>query len=316
MFFQAAPPKGGFFVSHGDRSAHPHEVDALPYVPPLETMPRPFSLALGALALVTACTAGRTAPPAAPDPWQEALRFDYAAASDEFARRHSASPDDARLALARASALLGRQPRSQANIEEARAVLERLASRETADPFFRIAARFLLARIAEDHLSPPRPGEARELYESLLREHAGHALAEQAAVRLALMAAYPPPGSPPPRPAEVGARLDELIAAANTPAALRELRALRGRLLLEQGEPSAALPHLRAARAIGYRQPDRDAEADLTIANVARETGDATLAIAHYEAFLHERSRDSRVSTVRRLLAELRASQTATPVSP
>ncbi len=278
-------------------------------------MPRPFSFALGAFALA-AVAAARAAAPAAPDPWQDALRFDYAAASDEFARRHAAAPDDARLALAHASALLGRQPRSQANVEQARAVLERIASREPADPFFPVAARLLLARIAEDHLSPPRPDEARERYESLLREHAGHPLAEQAAVRLALMTAYPPSGAPAPRPAEVGARLDELIAAARTPAALRELRALRGRLLLEQGEELAALPHLRAARAIGYRQPDRDAEADLTIANLARETGDAALAIAHYEAFLHERSRDSRVSTVRRLLAELRAAHPEASARP
>lgn len=286
-----------------------------PMSPALGTMPRPFRFALGALALTASGAHGRAATPAS-DPWRDALRFDYAAASDEFARRHAAAPDDARLALARASALLGRQPRIQANIEEAGAILERVASGAPADSFHAIAARFLLARIAEDHFSPPRPEEARERYEALLREHAGHPLADQAAVQLALAAAYPPADAPTPRPAPADARLDELIAAVRTPSALRELHALRGRLLLDRGEPAAALTHLRAARAIGYRQPDRDAEADLSIANLARETGDPGLALAHYEAFLRERRRDSRVSTVRRLVAELRSAQPAPATRP
>lgn len=283
----------------------------------------PLALLLVAIATACACTADEPAFPrdAAPsessrsDPWTDALRFEFNAASEEFARRHAAAPDDPRLALAHASALLARQPRTQANILAARAVFEPLAANQPPGSTFALAARLLLARTAESHLVPPRPDEARERYEALLREHAGHPLADQAAMHLALLAAYPLPGAPALPPDQLHARLDELRAAVRTPGVIRELHALQGRLRLDNGEPRAALPHLLAARAIGYRQPDRNSDASLAIANLARETGDGSLALEHYHSFLRERPRDVRASTVRRYVAELEAATSPVPLA-
>lgn len=277
--------------------------------------PAPVVLPRAALAFALVFSwnlfAGAAETNSASSPWDDALRLEFTLAAEEFARRHAAAPDDSRIALGLASALLGRQPRTQANVLEARAILEKLATTPPADSTFTLAARLLLGRIAEDHLSPPRPDEARERYEALLRDHAGHSLADQAAVHLALLAAYPPPGAPALSPAEVHARIDQLRAAVRTPEVIRELHAIQGRLRLDEGSPREALSHLLAARAIGYRQPDRNSDADLSIANIAREAGDRATALAHYRAFLDARPRDARSTTVRRYVAELGAATAA-----
>ncbi len=250
---------------------------------------------------------------ALPEPWRSALRFEFNRASEEFARLHAEDPADARLALGRAASLLARQPRTQANVLAARALLERIATSGSASVDQAIAARLFLGRLAESHLSPPRPEEARERYDALLRDHAGHLLADQAAVHLALLTAFPGPGDDALPPDEVRSRIDALRERVGTPSARRELHALQARLLLQRGLDQEALPHLVAARAVGYRQPDHNANADLTIGNIARTTGDAALALSHYRAFLRERPRDARATTVRRYIAELEAAESTAP---
>lgn len=272
---------------------------------------RPLALLVLGLALSWPLRA-QSSQQSAVDPWQDALRFEFGPAAEELSRRHAAA-DDSRIAFALASALLGRQPRTQANILEARRILEQVAAKPPADSTFTLAARLFLGRIAEEHLSPARPEEARERYEALLREHAGQPLADQAAIHLALLAAYPPPGASPLPSDALQARIDELRAAVRTPGVVRELHALQGSLLLEKKALAAALPHFLAARAIGYRRHNRNAEADLTIANIARETGARDLAIEHYRAFLAGRPRDARTTTVRRYIAELESTGAQTP---
>jgi len=268
---------------------------------------------LVAFALACACPLASAAGDVPVDPWEGALRFEFGPAVKELARLHDRSPDDPRVALGLASALLGVQPRTQANILEARSLLERVVATPPADSTFTLAARLLLGRIAEDHLIPSRPDEAKELYEALLRDHAGHPLADQAAVHLALLAAYPPADVPRPSSAELHARIDELRATVRTPEVLRELHALQGTLLIAENNLAAALPHLRAARAVGYRQPNRESEADLSIANIARELGERSVALEHYRAFLAARPRDARGTTVRRYVKELESADASNP---
>ncbi len=240
----------------------------------------------------------------APDPWQTALAFDYNAAAERFAKLHAASPADTRVAVAYASSLLVKQPRTEANIITARDVL--LKVRETAGTPSEnsILALYLLARIELDHLDPAQPDSARARLEQLRRDHPAHTLADHAAVELAYLAAYPPSG---PSPAAIPA-VEALLASVKNPGAARDLHQLLGSLQLRQlNKPAAALPHFIAARAVGFEQPLRNAESDITIANLARETGDPVLARRYYEAFIAAAPRDVRTSTVRRLLASLDA---------
>ena len=63
------------------------------------------------------------------DPWQAALNLDYNTASAELARRHALDPADLRNATAYAASLLVRQPRTAANLSEARDLLVRVRQR-------------------------------------------------------------------------------------------------------------------------------------------------------------------------------------------
>lgn len=239
--------------------------------------------------------------PAAPetDPWQAALAFDYNVASDGFAALHRAAPDDPRLAIARASGLLVRQPRTETNIRDARELLS--DALHTADETLAPLALFLLARIEIDHLANPDPASARERLLALRRDHPEHPLADHAAVQLAYLAA-----DDAASPADTLAAAEALLATVRAPEAARDLHSLLAALLLRHlRDPAAALPHLIAARAVGHQQPLRDADLDLSIANLARETGDPDLARRHYAAFLAAAPRDTRASTARRLLAAL-----------
>lgn len=260
-------------------------------------MPRLLpTLAFGVLA----CTATHAAEtPAASDPWKTALAFDYAAAAERFSALHQASPDDTRVTIGYASALLVKQPRTESNIRDAHALLSGAASAGGEDA---ILATLLLARVELDHLDPAQPDAAREHLLRLRREHPAHPLADQAAIELAYLDAFAPGTDARAAIASV----ENILASVKSPAASRDLHQLLSSLHIRRlGKPAGALPHLLAARAVGFEQPLRNAETDLSIANIARETGDAALARKHYAAFLAAAPRDARSSTVRRILASL-----------
>lgn len=260
-------------------------------------MPRLFTPLILGLALGLSARAAE--PAAAPDPWQTALAFDYNAAAERFAALHKASPADTRVAVGYASALLVKQPRTEANIRAAHALLSRVASTGGEDA---ILATFLLARVELDHLDPAQPDTARDRLLRLRRDHPAHPLADQAAVELAYLDAFREGIAP----ADAVASVKELLASVKSPQAARDLNQLLSSLYIRRlREPASALPHLLAARAVGFEQPMRNAETDLSIANIARETGDPALARKHYAAFLAAAPRDARASTVRRLLADL-----------
>jgi hypothetical protein len=261
-------------------------------------MPRLLSaLTLGVLALFPA-----RASESAPDPWQTALAFDYNAAAERFSRLYAATPADTRVAVAYASVLLVKQPRTETNILTARDVLLKVRETAAAPSDDSILALYLIARIELDHLDPAQPDSARTRLEQLRRDHPSHVLADHAAVELAYLAAYPPAG---PAPAAIPS-IEALLASVKAPGAARDLNQLLGSLQLRQlNKPAAALPHFIAARTIGFEQPLRNAESDITIANLARETGDPALARRYYEAFITAAPRDVRTSTVRRILASL-----------
>jgi hypothetical protein len=263
-------------------------------------MPRLFTPLVLGLCFALPARAAET--PSAPDPWQAALAFDYNAAADGFSALRKTSPSDGRAAVAYASTLLVRQPRTEANIRAARDLLLSVRESAAADSPESILALFLLARVELDHLAQPDPASAQTRLVQLRREHPAHPLADQAAVELAYLAAYPSGGG------DAGAinEIEALLASVTGPVATRDLHVLLASLQLRlRRDPAAALPHLVAARAVGYEQPLRDAGADLVIGNLARETGDLALARRHYEAFLAAAPRDVRASTVRRLLAHL-----------
>ncbi|MET0262587.1 MAG: hypothetical protein ABW223_06800 [Rariglobus sp.] len=271
-------------------------------------MPRLLSpLALGALVLVAATQALAVTP--APDPWKAALSFDYNVASERFAALHAETPADARIAIAYASSLLVKQPRTESNIRTARDLLIKARENAPANDESAVLATYLLARVELDHLDPAQPDSARARLEQLRKDHLAHPLADHAAVELAYLLTYDSTGAN----AAAVPQVEALLASVKDPGASRDLHSLLAGLYLRQlKNPAAALTHFVAARAVGYEQPMRNAEVDLTIGNLARETGDTALARKHYAAFIAKAPRDVRATTVRRLLAGLDTSPNVT----
>ena len=266
-------------------------------------MPFAPRLFLSGLALAPALVFAEPAPSDFA-PWDAALNFDFNAASALFAERHVAAPDDARLALAHAGTLLARQPRTNANVAEARATVARVlaapAGAVAAD--HHALALYLEARIAHDHLAEPDLPVARAGYDRLRQTHPDHPLADHAAVHLAIILLQQTPGL------GFEERRDGLAALASSvraPSAKRELLFLLGRLHWdERGDAASALDPLLAARAFGYESPARNGEVDLFIADLAARAGRPALAERHFLAFADAYPRDTRANTARRLAAE------------
>ncbi len=274
-------------------------------------MPRTFVFSTGLIcAIASTPVMAVPATTAAVSPWQAGLEFDFGTAVEGFARRHAARPDDARTSIGYACALLMKQPRVENNIRMARDLLASVADASAKvsknnDKDEAVTAAYLLARVEQDHLTPARLDSARGRYESLVRDHPGHALAGQAAVQLALLESA---GASSATVDGKVARIDALLSKVRQPEAAGELHAILGKLhwRLRQ-DADAAIRHFVAGRKIGYKKPFRNAEIDLTIANLAREQGHKDLALAHYRAFLAANKRDVRVSTVRSYVAQLEA---------
>ncbi|AKC82099.1 hypothetical protein IMCC26134_03665 [Verrucomicrobia bacterium IMCC26134] len=241
------------------------------------------------------------------DPWADARNLNFTAAGAGIAPLHQAAPDDARLAVAYAAALLARQPRTEANIIEARALLERTAqftptAPSPADTDQRILAAYLVARIDHDHFENPRLDIARSGYEALRVAHPGHPLADQAALQLGYMLAYQTAGL---SPADTIAPVEALLASVHSENARRELHLLLARIQVRTlHNDAAALAHFQAARAIGCQATNRDNELDLTIGMLAARLGQGDLAARHYLAFAKANPQEVRTQTVRRLAAE------------
>lgn len=240
-------------------------------------------------------------------PWDNALNFDYNTASQTLAHLHANSPDDGRLALAHAAVLLARQPRTNANIQRARALTAARVEVET-NPSLRARALLLLARIDHDHLPSPDLPSATSLYHQLRRDHPDSPLADHAAVHLALIAIYQSPDLTPSATLDT---LSPLLASIQAPSARRELLQLTAFVHLSRlNQPADALPLLLEGRALGYEAPLRNGDFDLLIADSAQRARQPALAARHYLAFADANPRDVRAGTARRLAAEALALST------
>jgi tetratricopeptide (TPR) repeat protein len=242
------------------------------------------------------------------DPWAMGLRMEMGSAAVRFAEMHRANPHDGQLAVGYASSLLGRQPRTARNVEEASRVLRGALASEDVEAT--VAARYLLARIAQIHRQPAELAAAREGFATLLADHPGHPVAEQGGVKLGTIILFEQRERP------FAERLDEvtrLLAGLETPGARRGLHEALGRALALESDYAGALHHWRQVRAISHGRARRDAQVDMIVAGLALEVGELELALQHYRSFLELGGRDNRRQTVLGVVAaiEARLAQTA-----
>lgn len=237
--------------------------------------------------------------------WQQATRFLFREAHNEFKSLPTESLEDERLRqLGLAVTLLGLQPRTQGNIQNAEASLRRIISENPSDSAG-CFARFYLARLLETHSASPDPKTARDMYYELLLERPAHPMLELAAARIAYHDLYSA-GENPEKLSAAEANLHPLSELLETPTGRREFHSAVANSLNElNGDRSAALEHMTIAASIPSPLPQIQSMNILLVAELANHLGKYDIAREYYTKFAKEFQRDSRNYSVRKILETL-----------
>lgn len=231
------------------------------------------------------------------DGWQYLGRSQNAAALGAF----RAAPVSRDSRLGEAVALLNLQPKTEANLDRAAALLEDLGREgDSDDPG--IAALYYRARLAQIHRARPNLEEATRLYRELVARHPMHPLGQLAAVKLAMLSVWRPNVDPKVALAEaegLGTRLSD-------PVALRDFHlALANAYALGEVSEAKSLDHLLAAHRTGEVSGKVAADVLVRIGELCRLSGKKAQAAEFYSAFLRQFPRDARAFTVRLRLKEV-----------
>lgn len=238
--------------------------------------------------------------------WHELSLLKASEAQAAFASALSADPASRNARLGAALALLQLRSRTDANIATAAAAFESLR-RENPDDDAGIGAAYYLARIQQLHSSTPDRAAAVAGYRALLAAHPGHAYAQLAAPKLALLLLYDdvPPAEWERRVAEIEALIPQLTA----PEAIRDTRLTLAMALIRlRNDHARAYPHFAACLAAGLvtRAPRLNTVL-LHAAESAQVLGRPAEAAGYYSDFLANFPSDVKSDEIRRRLTQLKS---------
>ena len=200
----------------------------------------------------------------------------------------------------RGVAILNLQPRTEANVDTANTIFEELLI-EKNDDEIAIHAAYQLARIPHVQRSKPDLPLAAQRYESLIRQHAGHPLADAATVKLAILRLYSPEGNP--TPTERLESVTPLGASLRDPDAIRDYNIVMADALgFMRLDPSRALQHLQKAYETSRLTGKLQADVLVRISEIAAKTGNQSLSREFARRFLEKFPRDERASSIRKKL--------------
>lgn len=168
-----------------------------------------------------------------------------------------------------------------------------------------LRARYLLGRLRQLASTDDDERGAPELV-ALVREHPAHYLAQLATIKLAQHRLYAI--STASSPAQRLAAAEKDLAQLTHPELLRDFHLVLGDAYLFFGDQrAAALPHYRAAEALGIPEATVRATVLVQIGELARLENQPDVAIAAYRRFLKNYRRDLRAFEIRQRLAALEA---------
>ncbi len=240
-----------------------------------------------------------------PSAWEQGAQLFFNEAERAFrepATRADAAGREAR--FGRAVMLLGVQPKTGANLAEARTLLSALRV-EKSDDESGIAALFYLARLAQLHEAKPNLTEARARFRELAEKHPDHFFGQLARLKLAMLALYDPDSGALP-----AARIAEAEGwgrGITLPSLAGDFHWLMAEGILRFSTDHApAIEHLLAMERIGTAVRDQTrSNLFVTLGELARIAGRRELADRSYRQFLEAFPRDARSGTIRRRLAEV-----------
>lgn len=233
--------------------------------------------------------------------WEQAALGLFKDAHAAFAQR---ADTDREARFGQAVTLLNLQPKTDANLDRAAALLESVAAADPADDLG-INARYFAARVAHIHRATPDEASALARYRQLAALDSPHPLAQRALVQIALLELFQPNVAAD----DVRLRFDPLAARGATltdASARRDFNLVLGDAALRFGLGDAlALDHLLAADDAGIARVNTRQDAWLRIAELARRVGRTAVAVAYYRRFLADFPRDARRLMVKERLAAL-----------
>lgn len=254
---------------------------------------------LGALGL---CAFGSVAT-AAPEPnprhgWEMLARYSAASAALDF--DPETTGDTPEKQLGRAAVYLGKYPQTPQNVDRATELLEALISQpERSD--YQAAGYYLLARI-EHIFMEGREEQAAVYYRKLRSAYPENRLADNAAVKLALLQLHALP--PDVDDATVGATIAQLERPVRK-STLSDFHQVVAAYLLERGELAAALNHLLAAQNLRVVAGKNRADLLVQVGRVATLVKQPEAALAAYLVFIKEFPSDTRNYMVNEELRKL-----------
>lgn len=202
--------------------------------------------------------------------------------------------------LGLAISLLNIQPKTEANLERAEALLRKVEL-ENADDMVGITALYFRARLEQIHRLQPDSAKAVSLYEELIAKHPEHPFAQIAVVKLALLRLYSSAADRKAMLAEVAATGANLT----FPPAIRDFHLLLADLYARwEVSDAESLAHLLAAYRSGALTGKTVGDVFVRIAELSRLQGETAQASEFYRKFLERFPRDLRSFTVRQRLEE------------
>ena len=235
--------------------------------------------------------------------WEMLARYSAASAALDF--DPETTVDTAEKQLGRAAVYLGKYPQTPQNVDQATELLEALVSQpERSD--YQAAAYYLLARI-EHIFQEDREEQAAVYYRQLRSAYPENRLADNAAVKLAMLQLHA-------LPSDVDdATVKATIARLERPflkSTLSDFHQVLAAYLLERGELATALNHLSAEQNLRMVAGKNRADLLVQVGRVATLVEQPEKALSAYLSFVKEFPSDTRNYMV---IEEMRKLEEARP---
>lgn len=260
------------------------------------------------LLVLTACTLGAADPAPGPEnAWESAATFRSNEAFSEFSRALSQKGSDPReLTLGQAAALIGVQPKTETNINNAADLCQKLIQENPGDTAG-LLATYLLARIEQFHRQPANPGKATEIYRQLLRDHPDSLAAQISSSKLAVLLLFSTPATPAQLKTNLG-ELEAILARMPLPETRRDTLVVMGNacILFKLGDEKA-LRYLIEAESSQIPSAKLRADILLQIGTTAQKLNQKDVALKYYGMFADQYKRDSRNYLVRQKMTQLKS---------
>ncbi len=219
--------------------------------------------------------------------WEMLARYSASSAALDF--ESETIPDSPEKQLGQAAVFLGKYPLTPQNVERAAVLLEDLVGQPTRSDF-QAAGYYLLARI-EHIFREGREEQAAEYYLRLRAAYPENRLADNAAVKLALLELHALPTDVDD--ATVEATIEGLERPVRK-SALSDFHQVLAAFLLERDELEAALIHLQTAQDLDVVTGKNRADLLVQVGRVAALVEQPAIALASYRIFVGEFPSDTR----------------------